>query len=144
MNVQLFLADYIAVSDGKINALGIGWTFTGPGPVQFAVGGLVSVPWNQTNERHSFSLVLTDSDGQPVHGPEGEPIRFDGDFEAGRPPGHTVGSPIMMPLPSISVSLVLPPSSRFEWVASIDGQTHEDWRVGFNTRPPTGPTRMAS
>jgi hypothetical protein len=23
----------------------------------------------------------------------------------------------------------------FEWRVEIDGETHQDWRLGFNTRP---------
>lgn len=145
MNVQLFLADYVSVSEGKLNALGIGWTFTGPGPSNFAVGGLVSVPWDQTNKRHKFKLVLNDSDGRAVVNDSGDPVYVEVDFEAGRPPGSSIGSPITMPLPPLNIAgLPLQPESRFEWVASVNGETNEQWRVGFNTRPEATPNRMAS
>ncbi len=137
MNVQLFLADYVSVAEGKLNALGIGWTFTGPGPLNFGVAGLVSVPWDKTNKLYDFVLGLFDEDGRPVSGPNGQPIRVEAQFEAGRPPGHTPGCPITAVLPPLNVvGLELPPASRFEWVAGIDG---EEWRVGFNTRPAPAP-----
>jgi hypothetical protein len=139
MNVQLFLADYATLSEGKLNALGMGWTFTGPGPSNFALVGVVSIPWGRTNERHTVKVVLMDGDGQAVR-QGGDPIQLEGQFEAGRPPGSTPGAPITMLLPPLNIAgLPLRPASRYEWVASIDGETHEGWRVGFGTRPLSEP-----
>jgi hypothetical protein len=32
--------------------------------------------------------------------------------------------------------LPLPPGGRYEWRLTIDGETSEDWRLPFSTRPP--------
>lgn len=137
LDVKLLLADYMKLADGKLDALGVGWTITGPGPLNFAVGGLVSVPWDRTNMQYTFTLGLYDQDGRIIPRPDGQPIQVEATFEAGRPPGHTPGSPITSVLPPLNiVGLELAPGSRYEWVARIGD---EEWRVGFNTRPAPAP-----
>jgi len=142
-DVKLFLADYAQVAEGKVNALGISWAFIVPGTVSFSVVGLVAIPWDQTNKRHRLSLVLHDGDSQPFLNDDGNPVRVDGEFETGRPPGHPVGSPIAMPLVLGVGPLNLPSDSRFEFVFTIDGESEDGWRVAFNTRADPGPMRMA-
>jgi hypothetical protein len=72
-----------------------------------------------------------------VSQPDGSPLMVDANFEAGRPPGHTPGSPITVVLPPLNITgLELPPGSRYEWVARIGA---DEWRVGFNTRPAPAP-----
>jgi hypothetical protein len=39
--------------------------------------------------------------------------------------------------------LPIPPGGRFEWRLSINGETDEDWRLSFSTRP-GGPESMAA
>jgi len=137
IEVRLILADYMSLTDGKLNAMGIGWTFTSPGPVNMAIGGLVLIPWDRTNTRYQFTLGLYDQDGQSVPKPDGSPLVFETPLEAGRPPGHTPGSPITAMLPPVNIfGLVLPPGSRYEWVARIGA---DEWRVGFNTLPAPAP-----
>ncbi len=138
MKVTLMLADAAQVADGKLNVLGGGWCVTGPTPIPFALAGIIEVPWGQTNRNHVFRFELIDLDGNPVvvQGPEGTaPIVIEGGFEVGRPPGVRSGSYQPIPFALNSGPIPLPPNSHFEWRFSIDGETQEDWRLAFSTRP---------
>lgn len=136
LNASVLLADYAAVADGKLTVVGAGWTFTGPDPAPSALGILIEVPWDRTNRPMHLSVLLNEEDGRPVMGPGG-PIQIDGDFEAGRPPGHPPGAPIMVPMAFNFGPLPLDPGNRYVWELSIDGETMEHWQVGFNTREQT-------
>jgi hypothetical protein len=75
--------------------LGAGWNITGPMPSPFALGGIIEVPWNETNRSHAFRLELIDLDGNPVvlEGLEGSTeVAVDGTFGIGRPSGIRAGS----------------------------------------------------
>lgn len=138
MKVTLMLADAAQVAEGKLNVLGGGWCHTGPQPTPFALAGIIEVPWAETNRNHTFTFELIDIDGAPVivDGPEGEqPLVIEGGFEVGRPMGVRPGSYQPIPLALNSGPLPLPTGGHFEWRFSIDGNTHEDWRLAFSTRP---------
>jgi hypothetical protein len=68
------------------------------GPFGFFVAALFQIPWDQTNTKHRFRLELLDADGHGVPTPKGEPIRAEGEFEAGRPAGLRPGTPVDAPL----------------------------------------------
>lgn len=145
MKAILLLADAAQVSEGKLNLLGGGWSITGPLPTPSAVAIKIEVPWSETNVQHHFELELFTEDGNPVQmpGPEGslQPVRVDGDFEVGRPPGLRPGAPIDMPLAVNIGPLALPPDSRFTWRLTIDGKSQPEWQASFSTRPlPPGMT----
>ena len=135
----MLLADYAQAAEGKLNVIGGGWTITGPVPAPSAIGILIEVPWDRTNERHEFRLELLDSDGEPVLGqnPAGarEPLVIGGQFEVGRPPGIKRGTPISFPVAINLPPQPLPPNGRYEWRLSIDDESDENWRLAFSTRP---------
>ncbi len=140
MKVTMLLADYAAVSEGKLTIVGGGWSVTGPMPVPFAIAILFQVPWDRANIKHRFRLDLVDSDGHVVFVPteDGEePLVIEGEFEAGRPPGLKAGTPLEVP---IAINLPGPPvpaGGRFEWRLTIDGEGDADWRLAFSTRTET-------
>ncbi len=142
MKVTMLLADYAAVSEGKLTIVGGGWSVTGPMPVPFAIAILFQVPWDRANIKHRFRLDLVDSDGHVVFVPteDGEePLVIEGEFEAGRPPGLKAGTPLEVP---IAINLPGPPvpaGGRFEWRLTIDGEGDADWRLPFSTRPEAEP-----
>ncbi len=136
MRAQLLLADYAQVAEGKLNVIGAGWTFTGPGPSTFALGLLLEVPWDATNLDHEVMLRLVDEDGGPVLDPAGSPVIVLTTFQLGRPAGVAAGVAQSVPLAINFPGLLLPPGGRFEWVLSVDGDTEEGWTVAFATRPP--------
>lgn|SRR5512139_2077583 len=138
MNPTLMLADSAQVAEGKLFLMGGGWTFTGPQPTPFAIAGLIEVPWQLTNQKHSFRFELIDLDGQPVSvdTPEGEQqLVIEGEFEVGRPPGFPLGASIPVPIALNHPPVPLPSGSHFEWRLEINGETRDDWRLAFSTRP---------
>ena len=138
MQVNLMLADFAQVADGKLNVLGGGWSVTGPDPAPFALAGLFEVPWTLTNIQHQFRFELLDADGQNVmvETPDGvQPLFFEGGFgvpSEAIPEGQTQRVPFALngaPLPLAS-------GTRYEWRLTINGETRDDWSVGFVMRAP--------
>ena len=134
----MMLADYVQVAEGKLTIVGGGWSVTGPMPVPFGVAVLFQVPWDRANMQHRFRLELLDADGEPVlvETEEGEqPLVIEGEFEAGRPPGLTPGTPLDVPFAINVPGAPVPPGGRYEWCLSVNGETADDWRLAFSTRP---------
>lgn len=145
MEAHVFLADYAsATPDGKLTAVGMGWTFTGPGQVSYSVAAVIDVDWTESNQPHKAELAMLDSDGHPFLAPDGQPCRAEMDFEVGRPPGHPAGVGFKVPVAIQNVTMVLPPSTRYEWVLSIDGHADPSWRVAFTTRPASPDIRLVA
>lgn len=140
MDAQILLADAAQTApDGKVHALGLGWsTIHTPLPPQ-AVVVLIKVPWDVTNVKHVAVVELHDSDGEPVQlaGPLGsQPVRVEAEFETGRPPGLPRGTPIDLPLTfTVGPGMPLMPG-RYVWVLSVDGETKQDWRAAFLVKQP--------
>ncbi|HVF20770.1 MAG TPA: hypothetical protein VNA14_11060 [Mycobacteriales bacterium] len=138
MRTTLLLGDFARVAEGKLDIIGGGWTYTGPDPVTMGLGIIVEVPWDQANSTHELHLSLLGADGQLVEilgGEEPQTIQLATQFEVGRPAGQAAGTPIPFPL-AVNVNAVpLPAGERFEWRLEINGETHEDWSVRFQTRP---------
>ena len=144
---QMFLADFAqATPDGKLTAVGMGWTVTGPQPVPHAVGVVLQIPWDQTNVRHHLLLELLDADGQPVLVPTAEgaksPLRLEGELITGRPAELAPGTPVNVPFAFFQAGLLLSPGGRYVYQLSINGQTEDDWRLPFSVRQ--GPQQMAA
>jgi uncharacterized protein DUF6941 len=139
MKVTMLLADSAQEVGGKLYILGGGWSITGPEPLPMAIALKLEVPWDRTNEQHSLLLELLDEDGSPVlvDGADSEqvPLQVTGQFEAGRPPGIKPGTPIDSALAVNFGPLPLVTGRRYQWRLSIDGETDEDWTLGFSTRP---------
>jgi hypothetical protein len=135
----MMLADAAQEVGGKLYILGGGWSITGPEAVPMAVALKLEVPWDRTNMPHSLVLELLDEDGNAVlvPGPEEDqvPLQVTGDFEAGRPPGVKPGTPIDSALAVNFGPLPLEPGRRYQWRLSINGESDEDWALGFSTRP---------
>lgn len=131
----MVLADIARLSEGKLDLLGGGWNLTGPQPTPSAMGIFIEVPWAQMGDNHSFELALFTADGEIVTGPDGEPVRVEGNFAAEKPPGVLLGTPAVVNVPINFGPLPLVAGKRYRWQLLIDGQTHPDWETTFNTRP---------
>ena len=136
----MLLADAAQAAEGKLYVLGGGWSITGPQPVPSAIAIHIEIPWDQANMQHSWRLELVDSDGEPVRietpdQPDPQPLVLEGNFEIGRPPGLTPGTPLGLPLAINLGPLPIPPGRRYEWRLTIDQESDEDWRLAFSTRP---------
>jgi hypothetical protein len=136
VKATLLLCDYAQVANGKLTAVGAGWSVTTP-LTTHAVGILLEVPWDLANVRLPWRLELKDADGGPVlqSTPAGEvPLQAAGEVEVGRPAGTPPGTPIpvCMALPVHGVALR--PSSRYAWEFTLNGETRDDWVLRFGTR----------
>ena len=142
MEAHILLADSAQASpDGKVHALGLGWSNTvTPLPPQ-AVVILIKVPWDLANEEHSLRVELQDEDGKGVSaaGPLGaQAVVMEGTFEPGRPPGVRKGTPLDVPFAfNVGPGLPLSPG-RYVWMLTIDGETREEWRAPFQVRQQPG------
>ena len=138
MRVTMMLCDAAQVADGKLYILGGGWSVTGPDPTPSAIALKIEVGWNEADSQHHWELFLVDADGREitVETPDGpQPIEIRGDFETGRPVGIPEGSPVDVPLAINLGPIPLPSGTRLTWRLVIDGETREDWAIGFTTRP---------
>jgi hypothetical protein len=134
MKVTTLLADAAQAVGGKLYILGGGWSMTGPDPIPSAIALKIEVPWTEANRRHDLLLALLDADGQPVRIGD-SPVEIRGQVEVGRPAGLPAGTPLDAALAINVGPLPLPPGARYVWRLSINGETREDWYVGFPTRP---------
>src|SRR5262249_1873065 len=125
-------------ANGKLDVIGGGWSMmNAQGPFGFFVAALFQIPWDQTNQKHAFRLELLDADGQGVPTPDGETIRAEGEFEAGRPAGLRAGTPVDAPLVVPFWPLVLA-EGRYEMRLTIDRERQEDWLVAVLVRKAAG------
>lgn len=98
MRAIVLLADSAQVdAQQKVHALGQGWTLTSTPTPPAAVCVFILVPWTATNQKHRFTLRLVDADGQEVTGAATQPLRVEGEFEMGRPPGAKPGAALTQP-----------------------------------------------
>ncbi len=139
LQATIFLADFAqATPDGKMTAVGMGWSVTGPNPVPHAVGVFIQVPWDQTNQKHRILLELLDADGEPVlvETPEGgeTPIRAEGELIAGRSPEMRPGSSVDVPFAIFQSGLPVEPGGLYVWRLSVNGETRAEWRRPFSVR----------
>jgi hypothetical protein len=90
-------------------------------------------------------LELLDSDGNAFMGqsPQGPvPVRFDGNFETGRPPGTPPGAPIPFAAAINIGPLPFEPRKRYEWRLRWNDEADDAWRLAFNGPPQPPPGGM--
>ena len=136
MRATMILADHAQVADGKLFISGGGWSTCGPGPSPCSVAVLFHVPWQETDEKVSFTLRLIDEDGRAIHQPGAQgpvPVQVNGHFEAHRKAAITPGTEINVPM-SFNIVLQLAPGGRYTWVLEVGGYTDDAWRLSFATR----------
>jgi hypothetical protein len=141
MKVTMLLADAAQAMGGKLYVLGGGWSVMGPAPTASALAVKVEVPWTEANRRHDLVIALLDADGRPVT-TDGRPVEIRGHLEVGRPPGLPAGTPLDAVLAVNVGPLPLTPG-RYVWRLAINGESRDEWHVGFLCRAadaPAGPT----
>lgn len=132
-NVQLMLADYAVVADGKFTLVGAGWDITGPVVPPSALAVRTIVPWTRTNIVHHLKVELFDEDGRSFL-VDGNPLMFECDFEVGRPAGIRPGTDLDAKQAVNFGPLPLVPGKGYTWRASINGETNDAWTVSFFVR----------
>jgi len=120
MDVTMLLCDAAEEAGGKLYILGGGWSVLQhpnlPTPMALAI--MISVPWDQSNTRHTIAVRLVTEDGDDVD-QGGGAIRVDGEIEVGRPPGIKPGTPLDAPVVLKFGPLVLD-AGGYVWELEID------------------------
>src|SRR4051812_40790492 len=92
----MLLADYAVLADGKLTIVGGGWSWViGSQPLALAIK--IEVPWDRANTKHKLRIELVDADGEAVLVPTeagDQQFSIEGEFEVGRPPGLSPGTPL--------------------------------------------------
>lgn len=128
----LILADSAQVVANKLYLLGGGWDKLTvnkgfPFDQRCAIALSVKVPWNETNQRHTFEIEVLSED---QHTEEPKSIaRVQGQFEVGRPPGIPVGQDQRIQL-ALDMGLKIDCPGTKSIIARIDGT--ESKRINFN------------
>jgi hypothetical protein len=86
----LILADGAEVVAGKLYLLGGGWDTlavnqTFPVTRHLSLAAAFTVPWNETNQRHTVEIEVSTEDGLSL-------ARIEGQLEVGRPAGIPLGT----------------------------------------------------
>jgi hypothetical protein len=140
MKVTMMLADHAQAVGNKLYICGGGWSITGPVPTPSAIALDIKVPWDELDREHQVRLDLLDSDGQPVlvPTPQGpQPIMMEGTFSIDDDVDATLkpGMPLDAAFAINLGPLMLAPGGRYVWQLTINGESHDDWRAAFSTRP---------
>lgn len=123
MEALLLLCDYAQAINGKLYIIGGGWTVCSPRMPSMSLAIKVLIPWDQANVKHNLAVELQDADGHPVNaGDPPLPVRRQGDFEVGRPPGVKPGSDLDFIMAVSFFGLPLEPNTGYRWQLEIDGE----------------------
>jgi len=142
MEINALLCDHAQVA-GKLYVSGAGidsfyMAPNDPGPyvINFAIAGIVHVPWTATNQEHKLEFRVVDGDGQVPALGENAVIANDGlggemSFNLGRPAGLPSGDDQSVPFAFQFYGLPLTNLGRYVVDLSIDGSemSHIPFRV---------------
>ena len=131
----LILADSAQVVGNKLYLLGGGWdrlTINTGFPIdqRCAVALAIRIPWNETNQKHTFEVEVVSEDSTTE-----EPkslAKVAGQFEVGRPPGISQGQDQRVQL-AMNLNLKLEGPASCVIIARMEGQ--ELRRTPFNVVP---------
>jgi hypothetical protein len=137
VNVHVLMADFAQVAgDGKLNAIGAGWTTTHTPLPPHAVIIWIDLSQAEIAERHQVEATLLDVTGQPVVAPGAEsdqPYRVMAQFDAVARSGVTTGATVPV-IFNIGPGLPLGPGS-YEWHVTVDGEHLDGWSREFVVGP---------
>jgi hypothetical protein len=137
----LILADAAQVVGAKLYLLGGGWdrlTVNRAFPVdqRCALALSIIVPWNETNQKHSFEVEIISEDTATEE--LKSLVKAGGQFEVGRPPGIRQGQEQRFQL-AMDMTLRIESAGTKTVIARIEGQ--EKRRLEFTVIP--GPMNIA-
>jgi hypothetical protein len=132
LRTTMLLCDYAEAINGKLYVMGGGWSLCTPGPRNLFVAVKILVPWDSTNEKHEFVLMLQDESGNIIQlGEPSREVKHEGVFEVGRPPNIRKGSDIDFVIALGFIGLPLDENKYFRLQLEIDGEPCGD--VSFST-----------
>lgn len=132
IEIDAFLADSVEAANGKIYALGAGWsiitaaTFPAQHP-RIGLGILIRVPYTMTNQQHKVEVSLQDSDGVILHVAQNPAdssqsiSKLVAEFNVGRPPQLTPGDPQIVALAMNLDGLIFEQPGSYSFCIEIDG-----------------------
>ena len=134
----MLLCDFAEEVNGKLYVMGGGWSrvvMMGPGDsLNMALAIKLSVPWIESNRRHSVMIrLLTETFEPATIGDEKREVRLTYNLEVGRPPGVRPGSYLDAPMAARFQGLKLSPGL-YLWEFSVNGQMLK--RVPFDVTEP--------
>lgn len=141
MDLDVMLCDHAQVADGKlfisggcIDRMQLPAGSEPPYVANFAVAGLVGVPWTATNSEHALRFQFVTEDGHTPQLPEGSDPGSGGiggemRFNVGRPPHAASGQEQLVPFAFNFQALPLMVAGRYVLILSLDGT--EQRRLGF-------------
>jgi hypothetical protein len=120
----LILADAAQVVGAKLYLMGGGWdmlTVNRAFPVdqRCALALSILVPWNETNQKHSFEVEIISEDNHTEQ-PKSL-VKVGGQFEVGRPPGIRPGQEQRFQL-AVDMNLRIETAGTKTVIARIEGQ----------------------
>ena len=126
MDVEwLILSDAAQIVGNKLFLMGGGWDKLVlnkiPSQHALSIAMSIKVPWNETNEKHTFEIEFASEDGATIK-------KLGGTFEVGRPPGIPPGQEQRIQI-AVTGIMNFATSEAIAVVASIDG--NERRRVVF-------------
>lgn len=113
------IADSAQAVGGKLYVLGGGVSNMLAPPAPIALCGTIVIPWDETNNPHTMTVLMENANGEPVmvSTPLGEqPFKIEAMFEGGRPPGAAKGTSFTAP---IAMNFVRPPAPVGRYVFRI-------------------------
>jgi hypothetical protein len=147
MEVDVILCNHAETSENKLYVTGGGITmcFVGPLPphvITVALGAVIHVPYELTNQPHVFKFSLVDELGNavsPFHAdgsPEHPPVEVTVPFNVGRPPMVSVGDAQVVALAANIVNLPLPQPGLYKFAIEIDRHPMRSIPFRVLTPPP--------
>lgn len=120
-----FLADYVAVENGKLYTSGAFWNrlnLSGfPAVANFGVAVVLNIPWRAHRQTHKFAIWFEDADGKRLPGDIG------GEFTVEVAPEMIVGEPTIMPITAMVGNFLIPSAGSYSAVLQVDGQELDRW-----------------
>lgn len=149
--INALLGDTATESGGKIYLHGGGWNLLTTARFPFvqpriSIGGVISVPYTETNKNHTLELHLENEDGArmplgptvtaPDGAAQGAPQRITAQFTLGRPPQLHSGDAQPIPIAMNFDRLRFDSPGAYSFVLSINGEEIE--RLTFRVTSPPG------
>lgn len=121
-----FTADHAVVENGKLYMNGGFWTRLNfpsfPAIHNFALGIVLHVPWRAHRQRHTFSVLFEDADGQITSN------RLEGQFQVEPAPDLRTGDFTVLPIAVGVNGFVLQRAGDYAAVLQVDGTEITRWR----------------
>lgn len=121
VSATVVLCDAAQSADGKLYLMGGGWTrIAADATANMALGIIVHVPFDMSNQQLPLIAELLDDDGRTVN-INGSEVKAEAQFEMGRPAGLKQGEQLSTPFAMNFRGLDLPPGG-YVFEVSIQGE----------------------